>query len=228
MWNLPSLGSVEVTNTSIGWVSNATRGLDVWVSVTEQETCIGELDAVRSPYKDLLRQYADAVGHPTPMPTWTTGFIQCKDRYRNQTQVLDVARGYVQRGLPISMIVIDWFHWVEMGNFALNPACWPDPQAMVDELRSMGIELMITLWPFVGQNVSSNWDEYLDNGFLANSTATGNPDTFWQYNTPTGNSLIDATNGAAMNATFRHWYNGYGRFGVRALWLDEAEPDHKA
>ena len=53
---------------------------------------------------------------------------------RNQTQVLDVARGYVERGLPISMIVIDWFHWKEMGDWQLDPACWPEPKAMVDEL----------------------------------------------------------------------------------------------
>ena len=63
---------------------------------------------------------------------------------------MEVARGYKQRGLPISMIVIDWFHWKNMGDWKLNPACWPDPQAMVDELRAMGIELMITTWPFVG------------------------------------------------------------------------------
>jgi alpha-glucosidase (family GH31 glycosyl hydrolase) len=40
----------------------------------------------------------------------------------------------VERGLPISMIVIDWFHWKEMGDWELNPECWPEPQAMVDEL----------------------------------------------------------------------------------------------
>jgi hypothetical protein len=36
-----------------------------------------------------------------------------------------------------------------MGNWELNPHCWPDPQAMVDELRSMDIELMVTFWPYV-------------------------------------------------------------------------------
>lgn len=56
------------------------------------------------------------------------GFIQCKDRYRNQTQLMDVARGYVTRGLPISTIVIDWKHWVAQGachKAASCPACVP-------------------------------------------------------------------------------------------------------
>jgi alpha-D-xyloside xylohydrolase len=168
------------------------------------------------------------------MPVWSTGFIQCKDRYRNQTQVMDVARGYVERGLPISMIVIDWFHWTEMGDMGLNPECWPDPQAMVDELRMLGIELMITFWPFVGlpydngTAVSRHWDEFNNQGFLANSTTTGKPESFWRYSTPTGNAVIDSTNPAAMKAVTDHWWEGYGKYGVRAVWMDEAEPDHAA
>jgi alpha-glucosidase (family GH31 glycosyl hydrolase) len=50
-----------------------------------------EIDPHRSFYLDLLHQWVDVSGHPTPMPFWTTGFIQCKDRYRNQSQVLDGA-----------------------------------------------------------------------------------------------------------------------------------------
>ena len=117
------------------------------------------------------------------MPSWTSGFIQCKDRYRNQSQVLEVARGYVDRGLPISMIVIDWFHWEQMGDFALNPACWPDPQGMVDELTGAGIELMTTFWPFVGLNVSKHWGEYVERGYLATNLSSGAPDSMWWYNT---------------------------------------------
>ena len=42
------------------------------------------------------------------MPAYATGFLQSKDRYRNQTQVLSVAREYKARGLPLAMMVIDW------------------------------------------------------------------------------------------------------------------------
>ena len=59
------------------------------------------------PFLSLLEQYADAVGHAPPMPAFAAGFIASKDRYRNQSQLLDVAHGYVDRGIPISMIVID-------------------------------------------------------------------------------------------------------------------------
>ena len=65
--------------------------------------------------------------------------------------MLEVARGYVKRGLPISVIVIDYMHWQHLGDWRLNKGnwpkgggpdgdgthgvCWPDPKAMVDELK---------------------------------------------------------------------------------------------
>ena len=49
---------------------------------------------------------------------------------------------------------------------------------------------------------------------------------FWRYNTPTNNALVDSTNPAAMAQTTEHWFEGYGKYGVRAVWMDEAEPDH--
>jgi hypothetical protein len=33
------------------------------------------------------------------------------DRYRDQDQLMSVAQGYIDRSLPISAIVIDYFHW---------------------------------------------------------------------------------------------------------------------
>ena len=64
-----------------------------------------------------------------------------------------------------------------------------------------------------------------------NGNGDGDGDTWpiqsiWKYNTPTGNALVDPTNPAGMNRTFQHWYDGYGKYGVRAIWMDESEPDH--
>ena len=48
-----------------------------------------------------------------------------------------------------------------------------------------------------------------------------------RYNTPTGNALVDATNDDALRTTFEHWHDGYGKYGIKAMWMDESEPDHK-
>jgi alpha-D-xyloside xylohydrolase len=72
-----------------------------------------------------------------------------KLRYRTQQEVLEVAREYRRRHLPLSVMVIDFFHWPNQGTWCFDPVDWPDPKAMVDELKSMGIELMVSVWPTV-------------------------------------------------------------------------------
>eukprot|EP01047_Picozoa_sp_COSAG01_P001445 COSAG01_NODE_33_length_35013_cov_86.824144_8_plen_422_part_00 len=88
-WNLPSLGDVSISEDAIEWSSYATLGVDMWISTTPAGSAPAvdaEVDPHRSFYLDLLHQWVDVSGHPTPMPFWTTGFIQCKDRYRNQAR----------------------------------------------------------------------------------------------------------------------------------------------
>ena len=46
-----------------------------------------------------------------------------------------MAREYKRRNLPISVIVIDYFHWTMQGEWKFDPEKWPDPKAMVDELN---------------------------------------------------------------------------------------------
>jgi alpha-D-xyloside xylohydrolase len=79
---------------------------DFWVATTAD----GPEHAI-SPWVQLQTRYADATGHAPVYPEWTSGFWQSKNRYHNQSQVLDVARGYGQRGLPLALMIIDYFSW---------------------------------------------------------------------------------------------------------------------
>ena len=118
--------------------------------------------------------------------------------------------------IAFTRIVVDWFHWKQMGDMTFDKDCWPDPAGMVAELRQMGIELMVTFWPFMGMKVSANWQDFLQNGFLVKDSK-GEVKSFWgPYKTPTGNSLIDATNDAANEKAFANWYQGYGKHGIRS------------
>ena len=38
-----------------------------------------------------------------------------------------MAREYKRRGLPLSVIVCDYFHWTHLGDWKFDPAEWPDP-----------------------------------------------------------------------------------------------------
>ena len=102
LWNVPAFGSANFSDTTLAWEATTATQIDLWIAVTPASLSPGE-----SPLAPLLRGYVDVTGHAPKLPFWATGFWQCKNRYRNQSQVLDVARGYVKRGLPISVIVID-------------------------------------------------------------------------------------------------------------------------
>lgn len=81
------------------------------------------------------------------MPEYGLGFWQCKLRYWNQEQVLNAAREYKKRNIPLDVIVIDFFHWPRMGDFRFDEKFFPNPKAMNQELEDMGIKLMVSVWP---------------------------------------------------------------------------------
>jgi hypothetical protein len=43
---------------------------------------------------------------------WAYGFIQSKDRYISQQEVLDIAHRYPAQHIPMDVIVQDWFWWI--------------------------------------------------------------------------------------------------------------------
>jgi alpha-D-xyloside xylohydrolase len=102
------------------------------------------------------------------LPDWAAGFWQCKLRYRTQDELMAVAREHTRRGLPLSVIVVDYFHWTRQGEWRFDPAEWPDPAAMVAELEQLGVKLMVSIWPTVN-TASENYAEMTDLGLLVHS-----------------------------------------------------------
>ena len=151
LWNSPAIGRVELGVTGTRWVSDSARQIDYWFTAGTPA--------------EVARQYADATGHAPEFPEWATGFWQCKLRYRSQEELMGVAREYKRRGLPLSVIVCDFFHWTHLGDWKFDPAEWPDPAAAVRELEEMGVKLMVSVWPSVSP-LSENYRPLTDQGLL--------------------------------------------------------------
>ena len=151
LWNNPAIGRVELGLTATRWVSDSARQIDYWVTAG-------------SPAQ-IMARYADVTGHVPVLPSWAAGFWQSKLRYRTQEELLEVAREYHRRGLPLSVIVADFFHWTQLGDWRFEPSEWPDPQAMVDELSAMGVRLAVSVWPSVSV-MSSNYQTMFDAGYF--------------------------------------------------------------
>ena len=190
LFNLPSFGAVEYNDTGSHWRADAVLQADMWVATTAD----GPAHAV-SPWQQLQHSYANATGHAPTYPQWASGFWQSKNRYHNQSQILDVAAGYRSRGLPLALMVIDYYSWAPtpLGDEQLSPACWPDPTAMVDTLADEGVELMISPYFHLVSAESKNAAAALAQGLLVrNGTATA---------TSIGNPTTPATPATAAGAT---------------------------
>jgi len=214
LWNMPGAGRVELGANRTRWTADAARQIDYWVTT-------GPTPA------DIVSRYARATGLPPMLPEWASGFWQSKLRYRTQDELLEVAREYKRRGLPLSVIVCDYFHWTRQGEWRFDPAEWPDPQAMVDELRELGAELVVSIWPTVNPN-SANYAEMGRRGFLVRTTA-GLPLhlAFWDKGTD-GQAFMryyDSTNPEARSYVWEKVTDGYRRYGIRGFWLDACEPE---
>jgi alpha-D-xyloside xylohydrolase len=214
LWNMPGVGRVELGANRTRWVADAARQIDYWVTT-------GPTPA------DIVSRYAKVTGLPPMLPEWAAGFWQSKLRYRDQDELLEVAREYKRRGLPLSVIVCDYFHWTHQGEWRFDPTEWPDPQAMVDELRELGVELMVSIWPTVNPN-SATYSEMDRRGFLVRNMA-GLPLhlAFWDKGTD-GQAFMryyDATNPEARRYVWEKVTDGYRRYGIRAFWLDACEPE---
>jgi alpha-D-xyloside xylohydrolase len=214
LWNMPGTGSVEFATNHTRWAADAAEQVDYWVTTAPTPA-------------EIVSRYGKATGLAPMLPEWASGFWQCKLRYRTQEELLQVAREHKRRGLPLSVIVADYFHWTRQGEWKFDPAEWPDPQAMVDELKSLGVELMVSIWPTVNPN-SANYTEMAQRGLLVGKVR-GLPLhlPFWDKGTD-GQvfvSYYDATNPEGRRYIWDKVTEGYRRYGIRAFWLDACEPE---
>ena len=206
LWNVPSTGRAELTNNRTRFVSDCCSAVDyVIIGGKPKEAC------------EVL---ADLTGHAPVMPEWGTGFWQSRLRYETQEELLAVARKYRELNIPLSAIIVDYFHWTEQGDYRFDPKYWPDVKAMSKELHDMNTKLIVSMWPTINEN-SENYQHMSENNMLMR-TSRGSDRVFnfygWQ-------AEIDVTNPATREFVWSKLKENYIDNGVDALWFDEAEPE---
>lgn len=207
LWNNPAVGRVTFGHNYTEWVARATREMDYWITAADTP-------------KAILENYTAVTGRADLFPEDRMGLWQCKLRYRTQDEVLSVARQYQKEGIKLDQIVIDFFHWTVQGDWKFDKTYWPDPKAMVDELHSMGIKVIVSVWPSVDRR-SENFGPMLERGLLMR-TERGALQTY-DYQ---GDCVeIDAFNPEARKYIWDVCKRNYYDLGIDAFWLDNSEPD---
>jgi len=98
LWNNPAVGRAVFGRNLTTFEAPSTTILDYWIVVGETP-------------REILRAYMEVTGRPPMMPEYGLGFWQSRLRYSTQDELLAVAKEYKRRGLPLDVIVCDYFHW---------------------------------------------------------------------------------------------------------------------
>ncbi len=179
-------------------------------SFTFELDAVGQFSCLVIRGKDcagVLRKLSSSVGMPAMLPKWAFGYIQSRERYRSAEELLSVSREFRRRELSLDCIVLDWMSWQDgcWGDKTPDPSRFPDVRALTDELHSMHVRLMVSVWPNTAKG--RDCDEFAAaNGFLPasriyNAFSPEARDLYWQQ-------------------CRRYWMDG----GADALWCDSCEP----
>ena len=210
VWDNPSKTTVDLGfNLQNVWSSEVGNRVSFFVIVGDNT------DQVYEGYRRLT-----GVSHMLPKAAY--GYIQSKMIYASQDELLDVAKGYRERHLPLDILVVDFFNMTKYGNLDLVPSRWPDPAAMNKQLNKMGITTLISVWPHFA--VGSNYYDMMKQKGWFIHKADGQPDLGRDPNTIGPN--IDTTDPAAARWWWDKIRDGYvKKDGFDYIWLDETEPD---
>lgn len=91
---------------------------------------------------------------------------------------------------------------------------------MVEELRTLGIELMVSIWPTVDSR-SENFGEMMERGLLVRTERGLRTNFDFEGQTV----YYDATNPEAREYLWGKAKANYYAHGIKTFWLDQAEPE---
>ncbi len=171
-----------------------------------------------------LERYTWLTGRQPLPPRWAFGFIQSKNRYRNEEEARSIVRSLREKSFPADAIVLDLRWFPRMGDLTWDTASWHDPEGMMTDFLKTGIKTILITEPYVVAT-SANFGEAARLGYLGRDSggrayaldhwwSCGGCDAF----------LFDMTNPAAR----QWWWEKHPAFlgdRVAGLWTDLGEPE---
>ena len=209
LWDNPAVTDVNAGKTdqaSLTWTSEAADTIDYYFMFGP------ELDGVISNYRDLT-------GAAPMFGKWAFGFWQCKERYKSQQELLDVAGWYRTNHVPLDGIIQDWQYWTPnpWGSHKFDTNRYPDPAKMMQELHAENVHAIISLWPKFDMD-SPNANELRAAGALYPQVIP--------YVYPKGQGQwYDAFNPMAREIYWRQVSKELFADGLDGWWLDASEPE---
>ena len=155
----------------------------------------------------VIAGYRATTGAAPLFSRGTYGFIQSKEHYASQAELLGAAAQFRSRSIPVDMIVQDWEYWSDgWGAMQFDPSRYPSPKTMIDSVHKLNMKFMISVWsnPQAG----------------AVNTAL----TSQNLKIP-GLNFFDAFNPTARSVYWSYQKSSFFDIGADAFWQDSDEPE---
>ena len=172
----------------------------------------------------------ELTGKVPMMPLWTYGYHQSRERYKSQTELLDVVKGYRAAGVPLDGIIQDWQYWGT--NYTWNAMeflneLFPRPQDMVDQVHEMNAHMSISIWQSFGP-MTKPYRQLKEKGLLMDfETWPASGLSSWppRRDYPSGVVCYDVYSPEARDIYWENLLRLYN-MGIDAWWMDSTDPDH--
>ncbi len=126
---------------------NDTRGsYYIWSEVADE---INYFFIYGENFDSVVSSYRQLTGKAPMYPKWVFGYMQSKQKYNTQNEIVSVVKEFRKRKFPLDLIVQDWQYWPEgqWGQKSFNHKNYPDPARMASDIHDMNAKIMISIWP---------------------------------------------------------------------------------
>ncbi|MBO6137549.1 MAG: DUF5110 domain-containing protein [Lachnospiraceae bacterium] len=157
---------------------------------------------------DIITGFRMLTGKAALLPKWSYGYIQSKERYENQDELVFTATRYRDLNVGLDCVVQDWKTWKddEWGCKRVDRERFPDLNAMSEKLNELNVHSMVSIWPNINSGTVDH-DEMKEKGYLLQDMST-----------------YDAFNEEARRLYWEQCEHDLFSGGFDAWWCDSTEP----
>ncbi len=152
--------------------------------------------------------YRQLTGAASMLPRWAYGYVQSKERYKTQEELIDTVKEFRKREIPLDVIVQDWNYWLQWGG-DVDKKRYPNIAKMTREIHDLNAHVMISIWPNPSdQSVAGK--ALKEAGYMLAGSANFNPFD------PKSRELYWKTVA----------WEPFGQHGMDGWWCDSTEPEN--
>lgn len=110
--------------------------------------------------RGIIDKYTQLTGKMTMPPLWALGFQQSRWSYFPDTEVMDIAKNFRERRIPLDVMYLDIHYMDAYKIFTWHPTRFSAPEKLLSNLKDMGIHTTVIIDP--GIKVEKGYEAYED------------------------------------------------------------------